>query len=130
MTINQLIEGRRRKKGLKKSNTSVLNEASFRSGICIRAYVTTSKKLNSALRKVVKAKLYNGTEVMAYILREGYNLQEHSAVIVRNVRVKDLPEDRCQLVGDLLDLKCIGSRKNTRSKYETNLTTSSKNWEC
>ncbi|KON71473.1 30S ribosomal protein S12 [Candidatus Hodgkinia cicadicola] len=126
MTINQLIKGGRRKK-IKKSNTPALNGAPFKSGICIRVYVTTPKKPNSALRKVAKVKLCNGKEVIAYVPGEGHNLQEHSAVIVRGGRVKDLPGVRYHLVRGLLDLKCVENRKNSRSKYGTKMVTSSKN---
>ncbi|PIM95986.1 30S ribosomal protein S12 [Candidatus Hodgkinia cicadicola] len=125
MTINQLIKERRRQ-NTKKSNTSALNGTPFRSGICIRVYVTTPKKPNSALRRVAKVKLCNGKKIIAYIPGERHNLQEHSVVIVRGGRVKDLPGVRYHLVKGLLDLNCVEGRKNSRSKYGTNMMTLSK----
>ncbi|PIM95992.1 30S ribosomal protein S12 [Candidatus Hodgkinia cicadicola] len=126
MTINQLIK-RRRTQNTKKSNTPTLNGTQFRSGICIRTYVTTPKNPNSALRTVAKVKLYNRKEIIAYISGESHNLQEHSAVIVRGDCVKNLPEVRYHLVISLLDLKYVEGRKNSRSKYGTNIMTLSKN---
>ncbi|PIM95508.1 30S ribosomal protein S12 [Candidatus Hodgkinia cicadicola] len=126
MTINQLVRLNRKKRP-RKSDTPALNKAPFKSGICIRVYATTPKKPNSALRKVAKVKLCNGNEVIAYIPGEGHNLQEHSMVIVRGGRVKDLPGVRYHLVRGLLDLKCVDGRKNSRSKYGTKFNTSSNN---
>ncbi len=120
MTINQLIVGYRKRK-IKKSDTPALNGAPFKSGICIRVYATTPKKPNSALRKIAKVKLCNGNEIIAYIPGEGHNLQEHSMVVVRGGRVKDLPGVRYHLVRGLLDLKCVDKRRSSRSKYGTRI---------
>ncbi len=115
-TINQLVRiGRKTHK--KKCRTPALCGAPFKSGICTRVYATTPKKPNSALRKVAKVKLNNGSEVIAYIPGEGHNLQEHSMVVVRGGRVKDLPGVRYHLIRGILDLKPVEGRKKSRSKY-------------
>ncbi|AUG91504.1 30S ribosomal protein S12 [Candidatus Hodgkinia cicadicola] len=115
-TLNQLVRsGRRRRR--RKLKTPALRGAPFRSGVCIKVYTTTPKKPNSALRKVAKVKLSNGSEVIAYIPGEGHNIQEHSMVLVRGGRVKDLPGVKYHLVRGVLDLKCVELRRSARSKY-------------
>lgn len=89
----------------------------LRRGMCTKVYTTTPKKPNSALRKVAKVKLSNGLEVIAYIPGEGHELQEHSAVVIRGGRVKDLPGVKYHLVRGLLDFKGVVNRKTARSKY-------------
>ncbi|AUG33854.1 30S ribosomal protein S12 [Candidatus Hodgkinia cicadicola] len=117
-TLNQLVRiGRRRRR--RKLKTPALRGAPFRSGVCIKVYTTTPKKPNSALRKVAKVKLSNGGEVIAYIPGEGHNIQEHSMVLVRGGRVKDLPGVKYHLVRGVLDLKCVEFRRSARSKYGT-----------
>ncbi|MFP3037727.1 MAG: 30S ribosomal protein S12 [Candidatus Hodgkinia cicadicola] len=119
-TINQLIRGCRinRTRG---KRTKALMGSPFKRGLCTKVYTTTPKKPNSALRKVAKVKLCNGSEVIAYIPGEGHNLQEHSAVVVRGGRVKDLPGVRYHLVRGLLDFKGVPTRKRARSKYGTKI---------
>ncbi len=99
------------------NRTLSLANCPFKKGVCVRVYTTTPKKPNSALRKVAKVKLSNGNTVIAYIPGEGHNLQEHSLVLVRGGRVKDLPGVRYHLIRGVLDLECVESRKNARSKY-------------
>lgn len=115
-TINQLVrKGRKRSK--KKSNTPALKGAPQRRGVCTRVYTSTPKKPNSALRKVAKVRLTSGIEVTAYIPGIGHNLQEHSVVLVRGGRVKDLPGVRYHIVRGSLDTLGVEDRKQSRSKY-------------
>ena len=115
-TINQLIRsGRRAPKG--KSKAPALKGCPLRRGVCTRVYTTTPKKPNSALRKVAKVRLTNGFEVISYIGGEGHNLQEHSVVLIRGGRVKDLPGVRYHMVRGSLDTAGVKDRKQSRSKY-------------
>jgi len=115
-TINQLIrKGRKRAK--KKSNTPALKGAPQKRGVCTRVYTSTPKKPNSALRKVARVRLTTGMEVTAYIPGIGHNLQEHSVVMVRGGRVKDLPGVRYHIVRGTLDTLGVEDRKQGRSKY-------------
>lgn len=115
-TINQLVRmGRKRAK--KKSNTPALKGAPQRRGVCTRVYTSTPKKPNSALRKVARVRLTSGIEVTAYIPGIGHNLQEHSIVLVRGGRVKDLPGVRYHVVRGTLDTLGVEDRKQGRSKY-------------
>lgn len=117
-TINQLIrKGRNRIKKQKKNRA--LDACPQRRGVCTRVYTTTPKKPNSALRKVARVRLTNGFEVTAYIPGEGHNLQEHSMVLVRGGRVKDLPGVRYHIVRGALDVNGVDNRKVSRSKYGT-----------
>jgi small subunit ribosomal protein S12 len=104
---------------VKKSKSAALDSCPQRKGVCVRVYTTTPKKPNSAMRKVARVRLTNGKEVNAYIGGEGHNLQEHSLVLVRGGRVKDLPGVRYHLIRGVYDLQGITSRKNGRSKYGT-----------
>ncbi len=115
-TINQLIR-KGRKKVLKKNNNRALERCPQKRGVCTRVYTTTPKKPNSALRKVAKVRLTNGTEVICYIPGEGHNLQEHSIVLVRGGRVKDLPGVRYTIVRGALDTAGVEGRLQSRSKY-------------
>lgn len=115
-TIQQLIrKGRTVHK--KKSKSPALGSCPQRRGVCTRVYTTTPKKPNSALRKVARVKLTNGKEVNAYIMGEGHNLQEHSIVLVRGGRVKDLPGVRYHIVRGALDTAGVQDRRQGRSKY-------------
>ncbi|MFY9417668.1 MAG: 30S ribosomal protein S12 [Bacteroidales bacterium] len=115
-TIQQLIrKGRKAKRRTSKS--PALTSCPQRRGVCTRVYTTTPKKPNSALRKVAKVRLTNGYEVIAYIPGEGHNLQEHSIVLVRGGRVKDLPGVRYHIVRGALDTAGVEKRKQGRSKY-------------
>ncbi len=117
-TINQLI--RKGRKSVEKSkNNRALNSCPQRRGVCTRVYTTTPKKPNSALRKVARVRLSNGLEVTAYIPGEGHNLQEHSLVLVRGGRVKDLPGVRYHIVRGTLDCSGVENRTKSRSKYGT-----------
>jgi small subunit ribosomal protein S12 len=117
-TINQLIrKGRTPKK--KKSSSPALTDCPQRRGVCTRVYTTTPKKPNSALRKVARVRLTNGYEVTAYIPGEGHNLQEHSIVLVRGGRVKDLPGVKYHIVRGALDAAGVSDRRQGRSKYGT-----------
>lgn len=117
-TINQLVrKGRKRSK--KKTNTPALKGAPQRRGVCTRVYTSTPKKPNSALRKVARIRLTSGVEVTAYIPGIGHNLQEHSVVLVRGGRVKDLPGVRYHIVRGTLDTLGVEDRKQGRSKYGT-----------
>ncbi len=117
-TIQQLIrKGRKRK--VYKSKAPALNACPQRRGVCLRVYTTTPKKPNSALRKVARVRLTNGKEVNAYIPGEGHNLQEHSIVLVRGGRVKDLPGVRYHIIRGALDTAGVENRKQARSKYGT-----------
>ncbi|MGZ3864144.1 MAG: 30S ribosomal protein S12 [Bacteroidia bacterium] len=115
-TIQQLVR-KGRIKGENKSKSAALNQAPQRRGVCTRVYTTTPKKPNSALRKVAKVRLTNQQEIIAYIPGEGHNLQEHSIVLVRGGRVKDLPGVRYHIVRGALDTSGVEGRKQQRSKY-------------
>ncbi len=115
-TINQLVR-KGREKIEAKSKSPALDSCPQKRGVCTRVYTTTPKKPNSALRKVAKVRLTNQTEVIAYIPGEGHNLQEHSIVLVRGGKVKDLPGVRYTIVRGALDTQGVNSRKKSRSKY-------------
>ena len=115
-TINQLIRAAR-KKVVKHKKTPALQACPQRRGVCTRVYTTTPKKPNSALRKVARVRLTNGFEVTAYIPGEGHNLQEHSVVMVRGGRVKDLPGVRYHIIRGTLDTQGVANRRQARSKY-------------
>ncbi|OGH93647.1 MAG: 30S ribosomal protein S12 [Candidatus Magasanikbacteria bacterium RIFOXYD2_FULL_41_14] len=132
-TINQVMRNSRVSK-VKKSKTPALqfsvdnlhrrktildSGSSFKRGVCLKVYTTTPKKPNSALRKVAKVRLSNGSEVIAYIPGEGHNLQEHSIVLIRGGRVKDLPGVRYHIVRGVYDTQGIESRRRGRSIYGT-----------
>jgi small subunit ribosomal protein S12 len=117
-TINQLVRNSREKVEYK-SKSRALNASPQKRGVCTRVYTTTPKKPNSALRKVAKVRLVNGIEVIAYIPGEGHNLQEHSIVLVRGGRVKDLPGVRYTIVRGALDTAGVQKRNKSRSKYGT-----------
>ena len=115
-TINQLVrQGREAVR--KKSKTPAMQACPQKRGVCIRVYTTTPKKPNSALRKVAKVRLTNGFEVIGYIPGEGHNLQEHSVVMIRGGRVKDLPGVRYHILRGVLDTQGVKNRKQRRSKY-------------
>jgi small subunit ribosomal protein S12 len=115
-TINQLVrKGRRDVKA--KTSAPALTDCPQRRGVCTRVYTTTPKKPNSALRKVARVRLTNGYEVTAYIPGEGHNLQEHSIVLIRGGRVKDLPGVRYHIIRGTLDASGVQDRKQGRSKY-------------
>ena len=115
-TVNQLIRfGRKAQK--KKNNVPALQACPQRRGVCTRVYTTTPKKPNSAMRKVARVRLTNGHEVTAYIPGESHNLQEHSVVLIRGGRVKDLPGVRYHVVRGHLDTQGVKDRKQGRSKY-------------
>ncbi|MBM4372266.1 MAG: 30S ribosomal protein S12 [Deltaproteobacteria bacterium] len=117
-TINQLI--RRGRRGVtSKTKAPALQSCPQRRGVCTRVYTTTPKKPNSALRKVARVRLTNGIEVTTYIPGEGHNLQEHSIVLIRGGRVKDLPGVRYHIVRGTLDSQGVNNRKRRRSKYGT-----------
>ena len=117
-TINQLVRlGRKRMKT--KSKSPALEECSFKRGVCTRVYTTNPKKPNSAMRKVARVRLSNGVEVTAYIPGEGHSLQEHSIVLVRGGRVKDLPGVRYHVVRGVKDSTGVENRMRGRSKYGT-----------
>ena len=115
-TINQLIR-KPRAKVVVKSKVPALEACPQKRGVCTRVYTTTPKKPNSALRKVAKVRLTNGYEVISYIGGEGHNLQEHSVVLLRGGRVKDLPGVRYHMVRGSLDTAGVKDRKQSRSKY-------------
>lgn len=115
-TINQLIRSKR-KKMVEKSKSGALDRCPQRRGVCVRVYTQTPKKPNSALRKVARVKLTTGKEVTAYIPGEGHNLQEHSVVLVRGGRVKDLPGVRYHIVRGALDAAGVEARNQSRSLY-------------
>ncbi len=117
-TIQQLIRKGRKKK-VRKSKSPALDGCPQKRGVCIRVYTTSPKKPNSALRKVARVRLTNGKEVNAYIPGEGHNLQEHSTVLVRGGRVKDLPGVRYHIVRGALDCAGVEGRRQGRSKYGT-----------
>lgn len=117
-TIQQLVR-KGRKTQTKKSKSPALKSCPQKRGVCIKVYTTTPKKPNSALRKVAKVKLTNGFEVIAYIPGEGHNLQEHSIVLIRGGRIKDLPGVRYHIVRGALDTAGVADRMQSRSKYGT-----------
>jgi len=115
-TINQLVrKGRKRIKS--KNKAPALDACPQKRGVCTRVYTTTPKKPNSALRKVARVRLTNGMEVTAYIPGEGHNLQEHSIVLIRGGRIKDLPGVRYHVIRGTLDTSGVEERKKSRSKY-------------
>jgi small subunit ribosomal protein S12 len=115
-TIQQLVR-KGRKKLTFKSKSPALDSSPQRRGVCTRVYTTTPKKPNSALRKVARVRLTNGKEVNAYIPGEGHNLQEHSIVLIRGGRVKDLPGVRYHIIRGALDTAGVNGRQQSRSKY-------------
>jgi small subunit ribosomal protein S12 len=115
-TTNQLVRKPRSTKRAK-SNVPALNSSPQKRGVCTRVYTTTPKKPNSAMRKVARVRLTNGFEVTSYIGGEGHNLQEHSVVLIRGGRVKDLPGVRYHVVRGTLDCAGVGDRRKGRSKY-------------
>ena len=115
-TINQLVRKPRNPETYK-SASPALDKCPQRRGVCTRVYTTTPKKPNSALRKVAKVRLTNGFEVIGYIPGEGHNLQEHSVVMIRGGRVKDLPGVRYHILRGVLDTQGVKNRKQRRSKY-------------
>ncbi|MGB3210459.1 MAG: 30S ribosomal protein S12 [Desulforhopalus sp.] len=115
-TINQLVR-LGRKKSVKKTNTPALKGSPQKRGVCVRVYTTTPKKPNSALRKVARVRLTNGIEVTSYIPGIGHNLQEHSVVMIRGGRVKDLPGVRYHIIRGTLDTLGVSNRRQGRSKY-------------
>ena len=115
-TVNQLVR-KGRKKQFKKNKVPALDACPQKRGVCTRVYTTTPKKPNSAMRKVARVRLTNGKEVNAYIPGEGHNLQEHSIVLVRGGRVKDLPGVRYHIVRGALDTAGVAGRTQRRSKY-------------
>jgi small subunit ribosomal protein S12 len=115
-TLNQLVRKGRTRKILKKKNPA-LQQCPQKRGVCVRVYTTTPKKPNSALRKVARVRLTNGYEVTSYIPGIGHNLQEHSVVLVRGGRVKDLPGVRYHTIRGTLDAAPTANRKQGRSKY-------------
>jgi len=119
-TLNQLVR-HGRKKIVKKGTAPALSGSPQKRGVCTRVYTTTPKKPNSALRKVARVRLTNGFEVTAYIPGEGHNLQEHSIVLIRGGRVKDLPGVRYHIIRGVLDTGGVQDRKQARSKYGAKL---------
>ncbi|MBH5322184.1 MULTISPECIES: 30S ribosomal protein S12 [Aurantiacibacter] len=115
-TINQLVR-KPRKPIVKKSKSAAMQSAPQKRGVCTRVYTTTPKKPNSALRKVAKIRLTNQREIIAYIPGEGHNLQEHSVVLIRGGRVRDLPGVRYHVLRGVLDTQGVKDRKQSRSKY-------------
>jgi small subunit ribosomal protein S12 len=115
-TINQLVR-HGRKQSVKRSTTPALQACPQKRGVCVRVYTTTPKKPNSALRKVARVRLTNGIEVTSYIPGIGHNLQEHSVVLIRGGRVKDLPGVRYHIIRGTLDTLGVSDRRQGRSKY-------------
>ena len=115
-TINQLVR-KGRERVIKRNKVPALDACPQKRGVCTRVYTTTPKKPNSALRKVARVKLTNGQEVSAYIPGEGHNLQEHSIVLIRGGRVKDLPGVRYHILRGTLDTQGVSTRKQRRSLY-------------
>lgn len=115
-TINQLVRNRRKKLS-RRSPTPALQNCPQKRGVCVRVYTTTPKKPNSALRKVARVRLTNGIEVTSYIPGIGHNLQEHSVVLIRGGRVKDLPGVRYHIIRGTLDSLGVSNRHQGRSKY-------------
>ena len=119
-TINQLVNNKRtRTKKLSSKKTPALNCSPQKKGICVKLFLRTPKKPNSALRKLAKLRLNNGKRIIAYIPGEGHNLQEYSSVLIRGGRVKDLPGVKYKVIRGKLDLSGIKSRRTSRSKYGT-----------
>ncbi|MCB9728018.1 MAG: 30S ribosomal protein S12 [Deltaproteobacteria bacterium] len=117
-TINQLVR-QGREKQRKKTSAPALQSCPQKRGVCVRVYTSTPKKPNSALRKIARVRLTNGMEVTSYIPGEGHNLQEHSLVLIRGGRVKDLPGVRYHIIRGTLDATGVANRKRGRSKYGT-----------
>ena len=115
-TISQLVRNGRQRK-VRKATAPALQKCPQRRGVCVRVYTSTPKKPNSALRKVARVRLTNGMEVTSYIPGEGHKLQEHSVVLIRGGRVKDLPGVRYHIVRGTLDTTGVSDRKQGRSKY-------------
>lgn len=115
-TINQLIR-KGREKAKKKNKTPALQGCPQRRGVCVRVYTSTPKKPNSALRKVARVRLTNGIEVTSYIPGVGHNLQEHSVVLIRGGRIKDLPGVRYHIIRGTMDTSGVDDRRQGRSKY-------------
>jgi len=115
-TVNQLVRTAR-KKSRKKIKTPALTNCPQKRGVCVRVYTTTPKKPNSALRKVARVRLTNGIEVTSYIPGVGHNLQEHSVVLIRGGRVKDLPGVRYHIIRGTMDAAGVEDRRRSRSKY-------------
>jgi small subunit ribosomal protein S12 len=115
-TINQLVRQGRKKQRVK-TNAPALDACPQKRGVCVRVYTSTPKKPNSALRKIARVRLTNGMEVTSYIPGEGHNLQEHSLVLIRGGRVKDLPGVRYHIIRGTLDASGIADRRRGRSKY-------------
>ncbi|TIX50447.1 30S ribosomal protein S12 [Alteraurantiacibacter aquimixticola] len=115
-TINQLVR-KPRQPIVKKSKSAAMEQSPQKRGVCTRVYTTTPKKPNSALRKVAKIRLTNQREVIAYIPGEGHNLQEHSVVLIRGGRVRDLPGVRYHVLRGVLDTQGVKDRRQSRSKY-------------
>ena len=115
-TINQLLKNKRIKQS-KRNKVPALQKQPLKRGVCVKVYTTTPKKPNSALRKVCRVRLTSGYEVTSYIGGEGHNLQEHSLVLIRGGRVKDLPGVRYHTIRGTLDTSGVASRKQRRSKY-------------
>ena len=115
-TVNQLLRKKRSRPKLR-NKVPALEQSPQKRGVCLKVYTTTPKKPNSALRKVARVKLTNGHEVSAYIPGEGHNLQEHSVVMIRGGRVKDLPGVRYHVLRGILDTEGVKNRKQRRSKY-------------
>ena len=119
VTTNQIVKRKNTRLSFKKTKTPALESCPQRQAICLRVYTRTPKKPNSALRKVARVRLSNGFEVTAYIPGEGHNLQEHSVVLLRGGRVKDLPGVRYHILRGNLDTQGIAARKKRRSLYGT-----------
>ena len=117
-TINQLLR-KKRTRPISRNKVPALEKQPLKRGVCLKVYTTTPKKPNSALRKVARVKLTNGQEVSAYIPGEGHNLQEHSVVLLRGGRVKDLPGVRYHILRGNLDTQAVANRKKRRSLYGT-----------
>ena len=117
-TINQLLK-KKRVKQINRNKVPALQKQPLKRGVCVKVYTTTPKKPNSALRKVARVRLSNGFEVTAYIPGEGHNLQEHSVVLIRGGRVKDLPGVRYHILRGNLDTQGVANRKKRRSLYGT-----------
>lgn len=117
-TVNQLVRSGREKQ-IKKTSAPALESCPQKRGVCVRVYTTTPKKPNSALRKIARVRLTNQMEVTSYIPGEGHNLQEHSLVLIRGGRVKDLPGVRYHIIRGTLDASGVNNRKQGRSKYGT-----------
>ena len=115
-TVNQLVRAAR-EKSRKKIKTPALTSCPQKRGVCVRVYTTTPKKPNSALRKVARVRLTNGIEVTSYIPGVGHNLQEHSVVLIRGGRVKDLPGVRYHIIRGTMDASGVEDRRRSRSKY-------------